>query len=195
MFRRLARSCFGQGHRLLLVIWRYLPLTARRVAIRVLYPRFPIGAVAIIRDGAGRILLVRQTYHRAGVRWAAPGGWLAHGESPRQAAARETFEETGLRVTVGRVLEIGTGPYREVSLAFECRVVGDDGFRTSHETDRIGYFAPADLPPMTAETRWLLERALAVLALGGAGDGTHTARAAAPAALSEASGPADRARP
>src|SRR5215207_7870929 len=174
MLRRLARSWVGHGHRLLLVIWRYLPLTARRLAIRVLYPRFPIGAVAIIRDGGGRILLVRQTYHRAGVRWAAPGGWLAHGENPRQAAARETFEETGLRVAVGRVLEIGSGPYREVSLAFECRVIGnvdDGGFRTSIETDRIGYFSPSDLPPMTVETCRLLERAMAVQALSRTDDG------------------------
>jgi ADP-ribose pyrophosphatase YjhB (NUDIX family) len=162
MLRRIARSLAGTGHRLLLVIWRYLPLAARRFAIRVLYPRFPVGAVAIIRDDGGRILLVRQTYHRAGIRWAPPGGWLAHGESPREAAARETREETGLRVAVGRVLEIGSGPYHEVSLVFECQVTGDAGFRPSHETDRIGYFAPSDLPPMTAGTRGLLERALAV---------------------------------
>jgi ADP-ribose pyrophosphatase YjhB (NUDIX family) len=164
MLRRIARSWAGEGHRLLLVIWRYLPLAARRFAIRLLYPRFPIGAVAIVRDADGRVLLVRQTYHRAGARWGAPGGWLAHRETPRQAAARETFEETGLRVSVGRVLEIGTGPYREVSIAFECRIVGDTGFRPSDETDRMGYFATAELPPMTAATRALLERALAAQA-------------------------------
>ena len=161
MLRRIARFWAGPVHRLLLVVWRYLPLTPRRLAIRILYPRFPIGAVAIIRDDAGRVLLVRQTYHRDGARWAAPGGWLGHGESPRQAAARETLEETGLRVTVGRVLDLGSGPYRDVSIAFECRVVGDSGFPANHETDRLGYFPPSALPPMTAETRRLLERALA----------------------------------
>ena len=66
-----------------------------------------------------------------------------------------------MRVTVGRVLEIGSGPYREVSLTFECRVIGDTGFSPSHETDRMGYFSPSALPPMTVETRRLLERALA----------------------------------
>jgi len=162
MMGRLARSWAGYGHRFLLLVWRYLPLSARRLAIRILYPRFPIGAVAIVRDDGGRVLLVRQTYHREGIRWAAPGGWLARGESPREAAARETYEETGLRVTAGRVLDIGGGPYGEISLAFECLVLGDTGFRPSHETDRIGYFPPSDLPRMTAETRRLLERALAV---------------------------------
>lgn len=153
----------GASHRLhggLLLVWRYLPLAARRLAIRILYPRVPIGAVAIVRDDAGRVLLVRQTYHRGGERWAAPGGWLARGETPRQAAARETFEETGLRVAVGRVLAIGSGPYHELSLAFECRVVGDSGFQPGAETDRVGYFAPSDLPVMTADTRRLVEEAL-----------------------------------
>jgi 8-oxo-dGTP diphosphatase len=162
MVGQIARSWMGNGHRLLLLIWRYLPLPARRLAIRILYPRFPIGAVAIVRDQSGRVLLVRQTYHRQGVRWAAPGGWLARGESPREAAVRETFEETGLRVTAGRVLDIGGGPYGEISLTFECQVVGDTGFRPSHETDRVGYFPPSELPPMTAETRRLLERSLGV---------------------------------
>src|SRR3954468_4897966 len=162
MLRRIARSWAGTGHRLLLVIWRYLPLAARRFAIRLLYPRFPIGAVAIVQDDSGRVLLVRQTYHRGGVRWGAPGGWLAHGETPREAAARETLEETGLQIAVGRVLEIGSGPYREVSLAFACRIVGDTGDRPSYETDRMASFSPSALPPMTAATRQLLERALAV---------------------------------
>jgi hypothetical protein len=74
------------------------------------------------------------------------------------------MEETGLLVTVGRVLEIGSGPYREVSLAFECQIVADGGFQPSHETDRMAYFAPSSLPPMTSAQRGLLERALTVQA-------------------------------
>jgi hypothetical protein len=45
----------------LLAVWRYLPLPARRFAILILYPRVPIGAVAVVRDVDGRVLLVRQT--------------------------------------------------------------------------------------------------------------------------------------
>jgi 8-oxo-dGTP diphosphatase len=162
MIDRTARLAAQQGHRLLLVIWRFLPLQARRLAIRVLYPRFPVGAIAIVRDGAGRVLLVRQTYHREGVRWAAPGGWMARGESPRRAAERETREEAGLAVKAGRLLVVDGGPYGEISLAFECRIVEDTGFRPSEETDQIGYFPPSDLPPMTIDTRRLLLNALDV---------------------------------
>jgi ADP-ribose pyrophosphatase YjhB (NUDIX family) len=164
MIGRTVRLLAGLGHRMLLQVWRYLPLRARRIAIRVLYPQFPIGAVAIVHDAQGRILLVRQTYHREGIRWGAPGGWLSGRENPREAAAREAFEETGLRVRVGRVLDIDSGPYGEVSLAFECEIVGDSGFRPSEETDEIGWFAPDALPAMTADTQRLLRRSLAAQA-------------------------------
>ena len=162
MVGRIARRWLGFGHRFLLVVWRYLPVWARRLAIRLLYPRFPVGAVAFVRDGTGRVLLVRQTYHREGHRWAAPGGWVGRSENPRQAAVRETYEETGLRVTAGRLLEVDGGPYGEVSLVFECQIVDDTGFQPGPETDRIGYFSPASLPSMTAEARSLLERTIAI---------------------------------
>ena len=150
----------GKGHRALLVGWRYIPLWARRIAIRVLYPQFPVGAVAVIRDERGRILLVRQTYHRPEM-WGIPGGWVARGETPRQAAARETFEETGLRVAVGRVLGVSSGPYWDVTLAFECRPVAGRAHSASDETDRVAYFPVGKLPPLPPVMRLLLEEAFA----------------------------------
>lgn len=148
------------AHGLLLLIWRYLPLSVRRVAVRLLYPCVPIGAVAVIRDERGRVLLVRQTYHRGGPSWGAPGGWVGRGESPQQAAVRETWEETGLRVMAGRILATDGGPYGEISLAYECEIVGGTGFMPSNETDQLAYFAPDQLPVMTTATRRLLESAL-----------------------------------
>ena len=128
----------------------------------MLYPTFPVGAIAVIRDDAGRVLLVRQTYHN-GECWGAPGGWLSGRESPHGTAARETFEETGLRVRAGRVLALGSGPYAELTVAIECAVIGDDGFRPSEEIDRVAYFSPSTLPPLPSNTRRLIEAAVAVL--------------------------------
>jgi ADP-ribose pyrophosphatase YjhB (NUDIX family) len=151
-------SLKGRGRGALLVCWRYLPLWARWLAIRVLYPRFPVGAVALVRDRQGRVLLVRQTYHRREL-WGAPGGWVGRGETPRQAAARETWEELGMRIAVGRVLAIGSGPYGEVSLAFDCHALGEEGPRLGQEVDRAGFFRLDELPPMPRGTQRLVEEA------------------------------------
>ena len=161
----MAGSLAGLGHRTLLLGWRYLPLWARRIAIRVLYPLFPVGAVAVIRDDRGRVLLVRQTYHRR-EQWGVPGGWTGPGESPRQAAARETFEEVGLRISVGRVLAVNSGPYGEISLAFECCPLTDGAVSLDGggEIDRAAYFPPNRLPPLPRDTRELLQEAFATQA-------------------------------
>lgn len=51
-------------------------------------------SVAVYPRHAGKLLLIK--HHRLGV-WLPPGGELAEGETPLDAAARELFEETALR--------------------------------------------------------------------------------------------------
>ena len=61
----------------------------------------PMGAVALIWDSTGRILLVRDvpTSWRTG-RWATPGGMLERGESPEECVRRETREEAGVDLNI-----------------------------------------------------------------------------------------------
>lgn len=63
-------------------------------------------AAAIVVDPAGRLLLVRRGKEPQRGRWTVPGGKLEPGETPAQAAVRETFEETGARVRAGRELGV-----------------------------------------------------------------------------------------
>lgn len=63
------------------------------------------GAGAIVFD-SGRLLLVQRGRQPAMGLWSIPGGHVESDESPAQAAVRETFEETGLRVQVVR--HVGT---------------------------------------------------------------------------------------
>ncbi|MCW3817993.1 NUDIX hydrolase [Micromonospora sp. DR5-3] len=60
-----------------------------------------IGAYGVLRDEAGRVLLVRGSARAdfPGV-WQLPGGGVDHAEHPETAAVREFAEETGLTVRV-----------------------------------------------------------------------------------------------
>lgn len=68
-------------------------------------PRVLAGAATIFRDAEGRILLVEPNYRDT---WILPGGTVESdiGESPRQAARRETAEEIGLDVAPGALLAV-----------------------------------------------------------------------------------------
>ena len=52
--------------------------------------------VIIVRDGK-TLLLMRAVGWKTG-HWGPPGGHIDQGETPEQAAVRETFEESGLRI-------------------------------------------------------------------------------------------------
>ena len=65
-----------------------LLLTAKSLANPTVF-----GVAGAIRDGEGRVLLVRQTYMTG---WRLPGGGIGHGEAPETALRRELHEEVGL---------------------------------------------------------------------------------------------------
>jgi 8-oxo-dGTP diphosphatase len=76
-----------------------LPSPARRRVARMVSPRYLVGAVVVLTDseatGAGRLLLLRQPPGRS---WGLPAGLLKHHERPAAGAARELYEESGVRV-------------------------------------------------------------------------------------------------
>ena len=61
-----------------------------------------IAAAVIVHDG--QLLLVRRRVAEGSLSWQFPAGGIEPGESPEDAAVRETFEETGLVVAARRVL-------------------------------------------------------------------------------------------
>jgi 8-oxo-dGTP diphosphatase len=65
-------------------------------------PRIPASAGTLIFDPAGRMLILKPTYKKG---WSIPGGQMEpDGETPWQAAQRETLEECGLRVDRARLV-------------------------------------------------------------------------------------------
>ena len=69
-------------------------------------------AGAVVRDEAGRLLLVQRGHAPSAGLWSLPGGRVEPGETAADAAAREVLEETGLEVAVGRLLaSVDIGDY------------------------------------------------------------------------------------
>jgi ADP-ribose pyrophosphatase YjhB (NUDIX family) len=100
-------------------------------------------AGAIVRDDAGRLLLVRRANEPSRGLWSVPGGRLEPGESAPAAAAREVREETGLDVAVGALLcTVELGPY--VVEDFAATVVGGV-LRAGDDALDAGWFTPDEV--------------------------------------------------
>lgn len=77
-----------------------------------------IGALGLIRDESGAVLLVRPTYKTDG-KFQLPGGGAHADEMPHVACEREVREETGLVVFPTRVLVVDYTPRSEKSGSIE----------------------------------------------------------------------------
>jgi 8-oxo-dGTP diphosphatase len=110
---------------------------------------------AIIRDDAGRVLLIRRSDGRG---WSLPGGILEPGERIDDCIVREVQEETGLDVEPVRLIGVYSDPaflhftypncdqVHIVSSTLECRTVGGVLRADGDESLEVAYFSPNALP-------------------------------------------------
>ena len=108
------------------------------------------GAAAVIFDGEGRVLLVREGYGRG--RWSLPGGRIEPGELPHEAAVREAREEVRLDVSLVEVI----GLYRLYGerefdvYVFRGATDGGEPTPLQGEIAEVAWSDPRHLPaPMT----------------------------------------------
>ena len=103
------------------------------------------GAAAVIFDPTGLVLLVKENYDRR--RWSLPGGLIEPGETPEEAALRETAEETGVAAAIDH--RIGTYTFDDGFRAyvFRCRIVrGEPAVPTTGEIAEVRWAPPEPLP-------------------------------------------------
>lgn len=146
------------GQRLALQVFRRLPVQARRSVVRLLSPTYTAGSIVVIERSDAAVLLIRQAY-RSG--WGLPGGLMAKGESPEEAAVREVREEVGLDLgELGPAKLVLDVEPRRLDFVFAATVDGADGddvVPTSPELREARWFRRDELPALQAETRTALE--------------------------------------
>jgi len=129
----------------------------RQIFLRVLNPSFMVGAMALILDDQGRVLVVEHTYRRE-LPWGLPGGWLKHAESPEAGLVREVLEETGLRVRVEALLAVDFWGRSQLDLLYRCTVKSGT-YQSSDETGIHRWAAPHELPELLPNQLALLRKA------------------------------------
>lgn len=121
----------------------------------------------MIRDAAGRVLLVQRAPSQFGARrWCFPCGYVDWGEDVRAAAAREAREEAGVDVIIGEALQVASNFHdpakpsigvwfaAELADATAMPVAGDDAVAAA-------WFDPAAPPPLAFPTDAMLLARLA----------------------------------
>jgi ADP-ribose pyrophosphatase YjhB (NUDIX family) len=105
-----------------------------------------VAAYALLRRG-GEVLLARMSPHIPFQGWTLPGGGIDHGEDPREALRREVYEEAGLHVEPGRIVDVysthftGSRPdglvedYHGIALIYEAELLPQSRDVDPHVTD------------------------------------------------------------
>jgi 8-oxo-dGTP diphosphatase len=135
-------------------------------------PGVVVAAAGLIRDDAGRVLVVKPNYRD---HWTLPGGICEFGEAPHAGCAREVAEEIGLPLPVGRMLAVdwqlpqdiyGPAARPAVFFVFDCGVLRSlsgvrlqqeelDDCRFADESDLAGLLAETTVPRIQAAIRSL----------------------------------------
>lgn len=139
----------------------------RRVcpACRYVYftdPKVGVG-VAVVEDG--RLLLIKRAMNPERGKWSLPAGFIDQGEDPKDAAAREALEETGLIVRIENVLDVFHNPPgaggASVFILYRAQTIGGELAAADDAAD-AGFFALDQLPELAfASTKAAVARLLA----------------------------------
>jgi 8-oxo-dGTP pyrophosphatase MutT (NUDIX family) len=127
--------------------------------VRFATPNYTLGAVVLLRNHEGQLLLLRQP---PGPGWSLPGGLLDRFEEPAAGALRELAEETGVRLepsqlTPAQPSAVVTARVQQVDCVFTATVDPTVVlYLDPVEVFEARWFAPEALPWLSAPTARLL---------------------------------------
>jgi len=103
-----------------------------------------VGTVPYLPDG--RVLLCKRNIEPRWGKWTLPAGFMELGETTEQGAARETDEEAGADIEMGRLFSVLSVPrVGQVHLFYLARLLSER-FDFGHETLETRLFAEAEIP-------------------------------------------------
>jgi 8-oxo-dGTP diphosphatase len=122
------------------------PLVCARCAWRWYANPKPAAGVILERDGS--VLLLRRAVDPGRGAWDLPAGYLDPGESPEEAARRETLEESGLEVELVRLIGVYTSrPGNAVACIYVARPVDASAeVRLDPESSQFAWVRGAEVP-------------------------------------------------
>ncbi|GAA2148726.1 NUDIX domain-containing protein [Actinomadura napierensis] len=104
-------------------LWRMMRGSLQWRVLWLAHAKFMIGVTGVVRDG-DRILLLRHRLWREGQQWGLPTGYANKSETWQDTIVREVKEETGLDVTVGRLVSVTSGYKLRAEVAYEAQLRG-----------------------------------------------------------------------
>lgn len=114
--------------------------------VQFIDPKVTTAVMPVKKD---KVLMVKRVMDPERGSWCFPGGFMEVGETPQQCASRECKEETGFEVEITELIDVyyyedyrGSG----VVIMYKGQVVGGKATLNTKEAEKLGFFAPDDLP-------------------------------------------------
>jgi ADP-ribose pyrophosphatase YjhB (NUDIX family) len=109
----------------------------------------------ILSDDKKQVLLARES---ADGKWSLPGGWADVGDSPKETAEKEAWEETGLTVEAKTLLAVfdkrfhphPPQPFYVYKMVFLCEKVSGE-LKEGFDLLDVGYFDIDNLPELSED--------------------------------------------
>lgn len=141
------------------------------------YPTAKVDIRGLVLSPDKKILLAKES---ADGRWSLPGGWADVGFTPKEIIIKEVKEETGLDVTVQRLLAVfdkrmhphPPQPFYVYKMVFLCEAVSEE-FHKGFDVLDVQYFSIDNLPELS-EDRILKTQVEMLYQKASAGDLTTT---------------------
>jgi ADP-ribose pyrophosphatase YjhB (NUDIX family) len=107
--------------------------------------------VLVVKDG--QALMVKRDEEPEKGKWAFPAGYIDYGEDPRKAGIREVREETGLDVTISRLIDVlgpdsAPGAKASIVILLEGTISGGT-LQAQDDVSEAGFISLGDLPQHT----------------------------------------------